>query len=137
MDNVLEGSQLLNEGTKIRLLDGREVDFKFTMVSLVSYEKKFGSFIGGFESLEGKEGEEAENPKMFTLVAQFLFVGLTHLGLTFEEVVALLDLKEFQSYMSAIVEQIQQAFPKQKAGDADPKVMEQPAKTYPTQTGII
>lgn len=86
------------EGAAIRLLDGRTLDLKYGMRSLIALEDRFGSTAAVVRAFDA---EGAQRP--IGMVVDMIACGLRHHEISEDELVELLDPKRLAEYGEAAV----------------------------------
>lgn len=115
---VTDGSRLLAAGHPITLIDGRSVNVRFGFRGLLMLEEQFGS-LGSVQNIIRTDEQGNIVGKAFDPLARLVAAGLAHEGLSYDDLLDLLDPRFLTEYMEAVGKAIEEGLPAPAASGAD------------------
>lgn len=103
---VTDGSRLLAAGHPVTLIDGRSVTVRFGFRGLLMLEEHFGSLPAVQNAISSDGTGKALEP-----IAHLVAAGLCAEGLSYDDLVDLLDPRQLAEYVSAVGAALEEALP--------------------------
>lgn len=104
--SITDGARLLAAGHPITLLDGRSANVRFGFRGLLMLEEHFGSLPAVQNAISSDGTGKALEP-----IARLVSAGLAGEGLSYDELVDLLDPRCLAEYVAAVGAALEEALP--------------------------